>query len=84
MLVVNEGEANALLKFLNKDVLELGLPHLVITLGSRGARYIGEEGEFFIAPFEVSPVDTTGAGDTFLGYLLASLSKGMRMKEAMR
>ena len=46
LLVVNEGEANALLKYSNKDVSELGLPHLVITLGSKGARYIGEEGNF--------------------------------------
>ena len=83
LLVVNEGEADSLLKYLNKDVSALGLPHLIITLGSKGARYIGEEGNFSVLPFEVSPVDTTGAGDTFLGYLLASISQGMSMKHAI-
>ena len=69
LLVVNEGEADALLKFTNKGIQALGLPNLVITLGSKGARYIGEEGEFLVSPFNVNAIDTTGAGDTFLGYL---------------
>ena len=83
LLVVNEGEADALLKFTNKGIQALGLPNLVITLGSKGARYIGKEGEFLVSPFNVNAIDTTGAGDTFLGYLLASLSQGLTMMQAM-
>ena len=84
LLVVNEGEADALTKFTNKDIQALGLPNLVITLGSKGARYIGNEGDFFVSPFNVNAIDTTGAGDTFLGYLLASLGQGSTMMQAMR
>ena len=84
LLVVNEGEADALTKFTNKDIQALGLPSLVITLGSKGARYIGNEGDFFVSPFNVNAIDTTGAGDTFLGYLLASLGQGSTMIQAMR
>jgi len=45
--------------------------HLVITLGARGARYIGADGEFAVSAPAVEPVDTTGAGDVFAGVLAA-------------
>ena len=83
LLVVNEVEADALLKYTNKELHALGVPNLVITLGSKGAQYIGVEGDFFVSPFNVNAIDTTGAGDTFLGYLLASLSQGLTMMQAM-
>jgi ribokinase len=46
--------------------------HLVITLGARGARYIGADGEFLVAAPAVAAVDTTGAGDVFAGVLAAN------------
>ncbi len=46
--------------------------HLVITLGARGARYIGADVEFLVAAPAVAAVDTTGAGDVFAGVLAAN------------
>ena len=83
LLIVNEGEAEALSQFIEKDITKLGLPHLIITLGAKGARYVGEQGSFSAAPFNVTAIDTTGAGDTFLGYVLADLSDGQTMQQAM-
>lgn len=46
--------------------------HFVITLGARGARYVGVDGEFEVRAPAVTAVDTTGAGDVFAGVLAAS------------
>ncbi|MCO6185554.1 ribokinase [Rhizobium sp. L1K21] len=57
---------------------------LVVTLGSKGVIAV-HGGEVMQVPArEVVPVDTVGAGDTFCGYLAASLDAGMPFKEAMR
>ncbi len=46
--------------------------HFVTTLGARGARYAGVDGEFEVAAPTVTAVDTTGAGDVFAGVLAAN------------
>jgi ribokinase len=46
--------------------------HLVVTLGARGARYVGADGEFAVPTPAVKAVDTAGAGDVFAGVLAAS------------
>jgi ribokinase len=46
--------------------------HFVVTLGARGARYLGADGEFRVSAPAVAAVDTTGAGDVFAGVLAAN------------
>jgi ribokinase len=50
--------------------------HLVVTLGARGAHYIGVDGEFTVPAPPVETVDTTGAGDVFAGVLAANWPHG--------
>lgn len=56
---------------------------IVVTLGSKGVIAV-HEGEVMQVPArDVTPVDTVGAGDTFCGYLAASLDAGLPFKKAM-
>ena len=57
---------------------------VVMTAGSSGA-YYAENGNVIYAEAEkVTAVDTTGAGDTFTGFFLSSISEGMNPAEALR
>lgn len=55
----------------------------VLTLGSRGSIYQGNGCLYRQSAFRVKAVDTTGAGDTFTGYFLAGLLKGMEVPAAL-
>jgi ribokinase len=55
-------------------LLARGAGAVVVTEGSRGARLVTCDGETRIAPYPVTPVDTTGAGDAFCGALSARLA----------
>lgn len=84
LLIVNQIEAQALSETLNCSITQIPVPHLVITLGAEGARYIGKEGDWTLPSPKVEAVDTTGAGDTFLGFMLAGLSAGKTLQEALQ
>lgn len=56
----------------------------VVTLGAEGAFACDGDAEWEVPPLKVSPVDTTGAGDTFCGVLAASLDAGLAFTEALR
>lgn len=56
---------------------------ILLTLGSRGSLYSGQEGEFAQEAYRVKAVDTTGAGDTFTGYFLAAISMGEAVPKAL-
>ncbi|HTY33923.1 PfkB family carbohydrate kinase [Mycobacterium sp.] len=58
--------------------------HLVVTLGARGARYTGADGEFAVPAPAVKAVDTTGAGDVFAGVLAANWPRGPGANPAAR
>lgn len=58
--------------------------NIVLTLGSEGSRcHIGST-EITQLAYKVNAVDTTAAGDTFLGYFCAGLAKGDNLREIMR
>jgi ribokinase len=64
----------------------LGLvPEVVITLGARGSLYGNRDGARVEMPsFRVDAVDTTAAGDTFVGVLSTALGEGADVAEALR
>jgi ribokinase len=92
-LVVNEHEAAFLLGSVVEGVdgalsaapklLSLGPRSAVITVGEAGAVFAsGDATEHFSAP-EVDVVDTTGAGDAFVGALATQLARDAQLEEAV-
>ncbi len=57
---------------------------IIVTLGADGVVAIRKNEIFRAAGLKIEPVDTVGAGDTFCGYLAASLDAGLGFKEALR
>ena len=81
-LVPNEVEAGVLAPTLSA-LAALG-PRVVVTLGERGAAMLGADGESFEIPAErVDAVDTTGAGDAFVGAFAYGLATGMAAEAAV-
>lgn len=81
LLVMNEIEAEQL------RAAQGALPQIdcIITKGAQGAEWISAASEpLFMPAFKVMPVDTTGAGDTFIGTLAAALDLGLPREAAMR
>lgn len=79
LAVVNEGEVEALGAALD------GVPVVVTTLGSRGARYMAAAtGDVQVEAPRVTAVDTTGAGDAFTGALAVAYLEGRSPRDALR
>jgi ribokinase len=87
VLIVNQGELAVLAGHQGSiaDCLaRIAVPCVVVTLGAHGccARC---DGRILTQPaFPVKSVDTTGAGDTFCGVLVAALSQGQALEQALR
>lgn len=58
--------------------------HIVLTLGGAGSLYAHGETRLQQDIFKVKAVDTTGAGDTFTGYFLASQLRGEDAAQSLR
>jgi len=61
-----------------------GIRHVVVTLGAQGALYVGEEGEFSLPGQTVAAIDTTGAGDAFIGCFAHGRVQGLGLRDAMQ
>ena len=87
--IMNEYEASELLDNVQENELPEKLlekypkADFIITLGSRGAQYISKNERHFEPIIDIKVVDTTGAGDTFTGYVMAQLMDGKTVAEAM-
>lgn len=95
VLVVNEHEAAALAgqggacrspeeAVSLAERLRGRVPLAVVTLGAAGAVLADASGAVHEPAFAITPVDTTGAGDAFVGALAVALSEGRPPRDALR
>ena len=93
-LIVNEYEAGLLAhttvsnqedaKQAANILIKKGATRVIVTLGANGSIIADQYGSEYFPPYEVNAVDTTAAGDSFVGNFAASLAKGMQLDSAMK
>ncbi len=66
-----------------EKLMESGIKSLIITLGSKGCYYLDSKESIFYPSYEVTMTDSTAAGDCFNGALVAALSKGESLPDAI-
>ena len=67
-----------------KLLLEKGVQTVIVTLGEKGALLVTAKQTQLVPSFKVEVVDTTAAGDAFIGGLAAALLRGKSLEEAVR
>ena len=86
-LILNQTEGEALSKEKKPDNILKVLNNkfknseIILTLGEKGSIYSFKDQLFKIEAHRADTIDTTGAGDTFIGYYVAGLISGMNKKE---
>ncbi len=66
-----------------KYMLNKGVKNVIITLGSRGALLVNNDKEILFNARKVNAIDTTAAGDSFVGAFVYELSKDKPIEEAI-
>lgn len=61
-----------------------GIRRVIVTLGANGSLLASRDGSEHVSPFEVNAIDSTGAGDAFIGSFAVFLGEGVSEKEAVR
>lgn len=84
ILVMNSVEFSQLTEVLGDTISDLPAMVQIVTKGSAGVDWIENETTRHVPARKVKPVDTTGAGDCFAGYVVAGLAEGMSPEEALR
>lgn len=84
ILVMNSVEFSQLTEVLGDTISDLPAMVQIVTKGSAGVDWIENETTRHVPAPQVKPVDTTGAGDCFAGYVVAGLAEGMSPEEALR
>jgi ribokinase len=93
-LILNETEAAVITGLAVKDAesaqaaakwaLAKGTDSVIVTLGEKGCFYKNAQGDTAAVPaYKVKPVDTTAAGDTFLGAYAAASAEGLPIEQAL-
>ena len=93
-IVPNEWEAQSLtgikwkgsqeIRKMAKKLLDIGIKNVAITLGPKGLFFKNRNEEFWMDAFRVNVIDTTAAGDAFLGALASGLSENKPIREALK
>ena len=67
-----------------KVLLNRGADNVIVTLGSKGALVVTSKQVIHVDPYKIDVVDTTAAGDAFIGGFASSLLRGLDLKDAVR
>lgn len=67
-----------------EHLLRGGIQRVIITLGANGSLSATSDGTQHVAPFSVESIDSTGAGDAFIGSFAVFLGEGIPESEAVR
>ncbi len=67
-----------------EKLLSGGVKRVILTLGANGSLLAGRNGMEHIPAFSVKSVDSTGAGDAFIGSFAVFLGEGLTEREAVR
>ena len=65
-------------------LLSKGVKNVLITLGTEGSVLFNKKEKIKVDACQVKAVDTVAAGDTYVGYFVASLASGYTVKESMQ
>lgn len=90
LLIVNEVEAAAIAGTENLDEIEAYFKdnwahaEIIITLGKQGVKMLREDEVLNVSAFEVEAIDTTAAGDTFIGYFLSAYNQKQDCAHALK
>lgn len=95
LLILNETEAETLtglkvdteeeILLASQSLMQKGCQEVILTLGAKGLLYTSQEGMTLrMKGFEVVALDTTAAGDTFVGAYAAGISENMTIQDALR
>ena len=92
--VPNESEAESITgmpvrnvdeaKICAKKLLSGGVKRIILTLGANGSLLAGGDGMEHVPAFSVKSIDSTGAGDAFIGSFAVFLGEGLPEREAIR
>jgi ribokinase len=67
-----------------RTLLNRGASNVIVTLGETGALIMDRTGKKYITAFKVKPVDTTAAGDAFIGGLAVALLSRKSVQDAVK
>lgn len=67
----------------SKLLFERGVKALIVTLGKEGSMYIDEHIHKKISSYDVTAVDTTAAGDSFIGGVVAKIAEGLNVMDSI-
>ncbi|HTP02888.1 MAG TPA: ribokinase [Anaerolineales bacterium] len=67
-----------------QSLLKRGASNIVVTLGAKGALLMGRSSKVYVPAYKVKPVDTTAAGDAFIGGMAFALARRKSIKDAVQ
>lgn len=67
-----------------KILLDRGAKNVVVTLGSNGSLFVSSTQVTHVSAYKVNVIDTTAAGDAFIGGFASALLRGIEIEEAVK